>query len=601
MTPGWRITPIVAELPIGLGWFKRRVVGRSSGETVTGRLRIAGADSATPKRRLSAIKLDNYNRTEVTEIAVATAALEMPSAFRDEAPTDYAARLGSLVSTHQRASVRRELGQFVTPVAVARFMAKLARPGTKHVRVLDPGAGAGVLASALCERLPAGSAGLHVDAYEVDAVMARACRASLAHARSWLASRGVQMTFEVYEIDFVTENAGFLSDTLFDLCPPHLYDIAVLNPPYFKLQKSDPRSRAAADVVHGQPNIYSIFMAICARLLARRGVMVSITPRSFTTGDYFRRFREYLFSQVTPEAVHLFDSRSQAFREDAVLQENVIVRARKARPKAADAVRVSASGGTADLHRKRQQRVPLETIVDFRSSDFVFHIPAHGTDEELLAFVRSWAGSLRSLGLAVSTGPVVAFRARESLVGEPRPGEPCVPLLWLHHVRPLSVEWPIAASRKPQYIRDDRTTQKLLVSSRNYVVLRRFSAKEEARRLVAAPLFGRELSARALGLENHLNYVYRTHGEISRQETLGLAAVLGSSLLDRYFRISNGNTQVNATELRALPLPDVSRIREIGQQLMRASTPVDEFDRVVDDILRVPDGLRVAAEADARG
>jgi adenine-specific DNA-methyltransferase len=167
----------------------------------------------------------------------------------------------------------------------------------------------------------------------------------------------------------------------------------------------------------------------------------------------------------------------------------------------------------------------------------------------------------------------------------------------------MAVAWPLTGKRKPQHIRDEHTSRKLLLPSENYVVLRRFSAKEETRRLVAAPLFGKVLSKTSIGLENHLNYVYRVRGHLSREEAAGLAAVLGSSLLDRYFRVSNGNTQVNATELRALPLPSMPLVAAIGKQLTHASPThaAEAADQVVTEVLRVPRHLGVSPEVLARG
>jgi adenine-specific DNA-methyltransferase len=40
---------------------------------------------------------------------------------------------------------RSEIGQFLTPVAIARFMSSMFESGPQEVRILDPGAGAGVL------------------------------------------------------------------------------------------------------------------------------------------------------------------------------------------------------------------------------------------------------------------------------------------------------------------------------------------------------------------------------------------------------------------------------------------------------------------------
>ena len=41
---------------------------------------------------------------------------------------------------------------------------------------------------------------------------------------------------------------------------------------------------------------------------------------------------------------------------------------------------------------------------------------------------------------------------------------------------------------------------------------------------------------------------------------------------DAYFRISNGNTQVSATELRALPLPGARVLEEVAKQLAAGAT-----------------------------
>ena len=104
------------------------------------------------------------------------------------------------------------------------------------------------------------------------------------------------------------------------------YDLVISNPPYFKIRKDDPRAVAWASVVHGQPNIYSLFMAVSAELLSETGKLVYIVPRSFASGPYFRRFREVFFQRVAPTAVHLFESRKDVFKNQTVLQENLIIR-----------------------------------------------------------------------------------------------------------------------------------------------------------------------------------------------------------------------------------------------------------------------------------
>jgi adenine-specific DNA-methyltransferase len=119
------------------------------------------------------------------------------------------------------------------------------------------------------------------------------------------------------------------------------------------------------------------------------------------------------------------------------------------------------------------------------------------------------------------------------------------------------------------------------------VILRRFSAKEEHRRLTASPFIKGKLSVKFIGIENHLNYIYRPKGDLSEIETLGLAALFNCSMLDKYFRISSGNTQVSATEIRAMPLPSIDIINEIGHNLNLLNNVPDrsQIDEIISRII----------------
>jgi adenine-specific DNA-methyltransferase len=133
---------------------------------------------------------------------------------------------------------------------------------------------------------------------------------------------------------------------------------------------------------------------------------------------------------------------------------------------------------------------------------------------------------------------------------------------------------------KGQYLRLDGT-DKLLLPNQNYVLLRRFSAKEEPQRLTAAPYLA-GLNSPVIGLENHLNYIHRPGGRLTEDETRGMALLLNSTLMDAYFRMFNGNTQVSATELRRLPLPPLEAIIELGRL---AAYPYLNVDHLINEVL----------------
>ena len=184
----------------------------------------------------------------------------------------------------------------------------------------------------------------------------------------------------------------------------------------------------------------------------------------------------------------------------------------------------------------------------------------------------------------ISTGPVVPFRATEFLDTAGTPSENYAPLIWMNHVLAMQATFPIE-TRKPQYISRLASDKSLLLPNRNYVLLRRFSAKEEARRLVAAPWLKGMVPGPLLGIENHLNYVYRMRGELDEDEVWGLSALLNTELLDTYFRVSSGNTQVSATELRAMPLPPREMIVSIGQRVKKQNGGGGGMDEIVNEVI----------------
>lgn len=470
----------------------------------------------------------------------------IPSPKPHERPAAYADRVGQWYLSWNKPD--KTLGQYFTPLTVADFMARLVTRRKGGLRVLDPGAGIGILSCALCEVL---EGDVDLEAYETDAELAACLEDCLGYTQVWMAQRGRQLRFRVIPEDFVLAQAGALRSP-----SSNPFDVVISNPPYFKISKTDPRAQAAASVVFGQPNIYALFMAVGAALLKPNGQCVFITPRSYAAGSYFSRFREYFFARMRPRAIHLFDSRRDVFGD--VLQENIILFAERStqdRP-----VLVSSSTGGQDFREHHERTLPLAEVLN---GSGILHIPLNGQHDQVADIVRSWTGHLRDYGMEVSTGPVVPFRATHLVTSAGRVPITHVPLLWMQNIRPMQISWPLP--RKNQYIALEGA-EKLLLPNRNYVLLRRFSAKEEQRRLVAAPYLS-ELDTPLLGLENHLNYIHRPGGMLSDEETRGLSALLNSSLLDTYFRLSNGNTQVSATELRAMPLPPLEIIVEIGRRV----------------------------------
>ncbi len=517
------------------------------------------------------------------------------TATQNDKPTEYADKLGRVYIESQKKDHIKSYGQYLTPPVVAHFMANLfdLTGLDSEVSILEPGAGTGTLSIAICERLielKNRPKKVSLVAYELDEKIIPLLEKSLLYLKSRLKKNKINFSYKIVADDFIIKNSNMLSgggELPFQSSTKEFYDLIISNPPYFKISKSDPRSKVAETVVHGQPNIYALFMAVAVKMTKINGQVVFITPRSYTAGPYFRLFREKFFNWLQPTNIHLFESRKDAFNRDKVLQENVILKGKRVEKLSQQnyQVQISFSNGLADLERPEKISTPISELIDMDSKDKILHIPIRHRDRDNMSLVRSWKFNLHSLGLEVSTGPIVSFRAKNSLIENGNLSNNFAPLFLIHNIVPMNIRWPMQKSNKPQFFKISPDAESLLLPNKNYVLLRRFSAKEEPRRLVAAP-YSAQISTHHLGLENHLNYIYKSYGELLPEEIYGLAALLNSEILDNYFRTFNGNTQVNASELRRIPLPDLETIKFIGRQVMVQPTINSEnLDLLINKIL----------------
>ncbi len=442
------------------------------------------------------------------------------------------------------------LGQFMTPAPVAQFMASLFSERRGTVRLLDAGAGVGSLTAAFINRC--GADNVHATAYEIDATMTGYLRDTLScYGHSGFEGKLIERDFiqdAVYNIKLGKVGEGFTH--------------AILNPPYKKINSNSTHRALLRAVGLETVNLYSAFVGLAIELMGKGGEVVAIIPRSFCNGPYYRPFREWLLKRVSLEHIHLFHSRTSAFNDDAVLQENVIIKLVRGKHQGNVTITTSSGSCYSDLE---SHAYPFKQIIHDGDPQQFIHIPTaptHGglSDVPLARF------SLDEIGLAVSTGPVVDFRLREFLRAEPTRG--AAPLLYPVHFSGGGLEWP-RRSKKPNALMDVPETKKWLFPNGHYTVVRRFSSKEERRRIVAHVVDPVTFDTDLLGFENHLNVFHSEKQGIDRDTAYGLSIFLNSTAVDEYFRRFSGHTQVNAMDLRLLRYPDLSELKELGQWAQR--------------------------------
>jgi len=470
-------------------------------------------------------------------------------------------------------SRRSELGQFMTPSNVARFMANLFPVGTlENVRLLDAGAGIGSLAGAFLDRwAAAGFPFRHVEltAYEIDETL----RARLSHTLAHYAGR-LDLDSEIVGEDFIEDAVNRIQ-----FQAPRRFTHAILNPPYKKIASNSRHRLLLRQVGIETVNLYTAFIALAVAQMEHGGQIVAIIPRSFCNGPYYRPFRNFLLERAAIRHMHLFAARDKAFKDDAVLQENVILLLECGGVQG----EVSISTSTDDRFDDYVVHAhPFERVVFPDDPERFIHVPT-SPEWGAIEISSAFAYSLADIGVDVSTGPVVDFRLKEHLRDMPEPGS--VPLLYPCHFDGQAIAWPKPEGKKPNALMRNAETAKWLYPNGYYAVVRRFSSKEEKRRIVASLVTPEAFATTSLGFENHLNVFHEVKQGLPADLARGLTVYLNATMIDECFRRFSGHTQVNATDLKRMKYPSRDALISLGRWAsVQGAMSQEQIDKKIESI-----------------
>lgn len=478
---------------------------------------------------------------------------------------------------------RKKKGQFFTSIETAMFMASMFNVNENKtiISVLDPGAGTGILSVAFIDRLYRETlcSKIELTCYETDSDVLPVLRSNLEYVKMQL---GDIIEYEIIEEDYIVSQGNDFQGNLFASENSVKYDYIIANPPYLKISRDDPAAVAMPQVVHGAPNLYFLFAAMSLFNLEDNAEMVYIIPRSWTSGAYFRSFRKYLLNHGIIERIHLFVSRNRVFGSEDVLQETMIILIRKTTTKPRN-VLISSTCSSYDFEKITKLDVPYDAVVS--GEEMYVYLPVNNEEIEVIKKINTYHSTMPDEGIKMKTGIVVDFRQWDELRSEP--GEHTLPLFYSQHIREGRVNHQ-PSGKEFDWIIDEKPG--LIQKNKNYVFIKRFTAKEERRRLqcgIYSPDDFKEYEY--IGTQNKINYVDKIDGsEMDQQTTYGIFALLNSTLFDVYYRILNGSTQVNSTEINNIPVPPASMIRKIGERIiLTKDLSTENCDRVLSEVAYV--------------
>ncbi|MBQ8907274.1 MAG: hypothetical protein IJY71_01640 [Clostridia bacterium] len=460
------------------------------------------------------------------------------------------------------------IGRFFTAKETAALMASFFTvPKTDSLRILDPGAGTGILSAALIEAICRRGEAKEITlvCYENDALFLPVLEKNLGRLRQKCRREyGVTLAFRIREENFVLSKHDQYSLSLF-ATEEEPFDLVIMNPPSAPLQPKAPEYCALENTCHGVSDMAFAFAAMAFFSLKEGGQLVASLPVSYADSVNLAPLRARLMREGYIERVHAFFRKSKDAYRPNEAKGSLLIKLVKAPLPADFKILLSSSFGKGK-EVTLLRPMPYADIVNGESGAIV--LPESEVDIAILSLVRSFPENLGSLHLRMRTGLTLESRYPTAL--RSAPGEGAIPLIC-----PADLDNGTVRHSGKKYIVP--VIPSLAQPNRNMILLKRVPAKKDKRHLYCGIYFSSQLPHfRYISTSNKLNYIERTDGnELDSPLLYGLYAILSSDLYERYCTLLSKSPQINAKSYADLPLPEEKLLREIGNRLLtsRLLTP----------------------------
>ena len=479
------------------------------------------------------------------------------------------------------------LGRLFTKKETAKLMATMLplREDKTAYTVLDPGAGTGILSAAvieeICVRVPKCKR-IFVTCYENNPEFIPMLEDNLERIRKKARhDYDVRVYVTVYPENYITESQNHYTVTLFDKVEDK-FDIIICNPPTEMVEKASDEARRAGGVTQVKINSAFLFAKLAAKHLEEDGRLMIILPTTVASASALSGFRKEMTQQLSIDKIHLFIGKQKNSKRAIPLKKSIIISYGKC-PKPLN-VNITTS---TDWGKPEKTAIltplPYDFVVD--PKDGTLTLPKSVEDTKIVRYISDFPETLASLGLKISTGLVIDSRCEGLLFTEPIKGS--VPLIRPIALRNGQVRFPLPI--KHQYIAPVNPT--LVQKNKNMVLIKRVPAGSDERFVNASVYMASQLPQyRYISTHNKINFIDTKdkNSEMSARLVFGLFALLNSTIYDRYLSIVSKSKQINAKEMRSLPLPPKNLIENMGMRLIAMrQTTVTACDQIVNPSLHI--------------
>lgn len=473
---------------------------------------------------------------------------------------EYAYLLGNIYTMLLPNSYRANNGIYYTPPMLAeRLLDILAAEGADWAtaNILDPACGGGAFLVTVSNRmlgdyrikeLPAETKLSHLEQHlagiEIDKFagwLTQVLLDIITYPEAVAAGRRIKAVIKI-------------KDTIkYALHGKRRFDVIVGNPPYGRVKLDDDTRKAYERSLYGHANLYGLFIDASLRLKKPEGLVGFVTPTSFLGGKYFSNLRNLLSQTAPPLAIDFVAVRAGVF--DQVLQETCLVTFGQNAEKSVTVSKISIESNTYNIERIGSFKV--------KNGNNPWIIAREPTEAYIVNRVKNIKTTLDDYGYKVSTGQLVWNRLKDQITELPT--DRSKPIIWAEAITADGqFTFDYQYRNKLQYI-TVTDKQDFLICNKSVVLVQRTTAKEQNRRLHTCVLPQAFIDKwNGVVVENHVNIVHSVT-DCPGISLEALSLILNSQTVDRIFRCLSGSVAVSATELHALPLPPVKKVKEIEE------------------------------------
>lgn len=459
--------------------------------------------------------------------------------------------------------------QFFTPKTIAKKMLDTIniKPFLAYhtIKILEPSAGCGILilysVLYLVENININIKHIYIEAYETNILLSLILTNNLNILKNYINNHfRITVTVRVINANFILKNANRWKDKE----PLHPFNLIISNPPFNKITRNSPEAFALKEIVYGQPNIYTLFIALSLKMLAVNGVYAVISPRSYLVGDYSKKLRAFIFNHYCLTNIHTFDNRN-IFRD--VNQEIIISTYKK-------------STNSSNIRISHNGQFSLETTLDdivYDKNKLSILLPKSQEDLKTLNQLSSFDNTLEDLGLKVSVGPVVQFR-NKGLLSKETYSLSYAPFLISKDIQEYNkIDYFYRKNTRKTHNKSISINSRQLIKNSNYLLLRKITAKDDNNTIIAAVLEKSFFDHEFLGLDNNLLYFHKIDKTkmLSEEECYGLYCFINSNQFRNLYSLITGTHTINVSDFANIKFPGINQIRQIGKAIIR----YNKFDR----------------------